>query len=353
MSTSWRFPPLTPRCGHCNKTANLMRCARCKVMLYCSQEHQKSDYSDHKSACSAVAKKQKVLDHEEEELRADPGDDPFMPANPFENCVGRFWGITGTRDYMLARIGLIYALRDVNTYGAVQKQLEHAQDMLRLCRGDNPGIRYLVPPMFLRLNRDQECYDFIKWWCATAQDSHYDWDNMDLGYWDVQDANAFEPITGLAHKFRDLGMLNVLVLLKIKLLLDLLALNNSAGVLSHRFPREIFNAIRLHVPRSPIISRNRALVERDDHITEIRELEDQVCQLYAHVDQCNRHCWGVLLDPGDLLEKKKRPDSYSRGSIEEAQIMLGYSYDAWTETPGALAVIKVMSDGGKWLRPDT
>ena len=63
-----------------------MRCGRCKVMLYWGQQHQKWDYLDHKPACSAVAKKQSLLDHEEDKLRAEPGDGFFMPANPFE-CV--------------------------------------------------------------------------------------------------------------------------------------------------------------------------------------------------------------------------------------------------------------------------
>ena len=31
---------------------------------------------------------------------------------------------------------------------------------------------------------------------------------------------------------------------------------------------------------------------------------------------------------------------YSMGSMEEAQIKLGSAYDAWVETPGALAVIR-------------
>lgn len=77
-----------------------MRCARCKVMLYCSREHQKWDYENHKPACSAVAHSKVHLDDEEQKLRSEPGDGFMMPANPFETSVGHFWGILGTRDYM-------------------------------------------------------------------------------------------------------------------------------------------------------------------------------------------------------------------------------------------------------------
>lgn len=97
-----------------------MRCARCKVMLYCSKIHQKRDFSDHKHACSVVSKKQRPLDCEEEKLRLEPGDGFCMPANPFETSVGHFWGIWGTRNYMRARFALIDALGDINTYDSVK-----------------------------------------------------------------------------------------------------------------------------------------------------------------------------------------------------------------------------------------
>lgn len=314
-------------------------------MLYCSREHQQSDYSDHKPACSAVARKQRALDREEEKLRAEPGDGFMMPAKPLETSVGHFWGILGTRDYMRARFAVVDELGDINTYDAVQKQLEHARDMLRLCRSDNMGIRDMVPSLLLRLNLDLECYDFIKWWCTTGQDSHYDWGNMDLGYSDIQNADAFEPVSGLVHRFSDLGMMNTLSLLKIRLLLDLVALTNSTDIPALQvIPPEIFDTIRSHVPRSPIVSQNRALLQRYDHTADIRELEAQVSQLYAHIHKANPHCWGILLYPGFLLEKEERPGAYSPGSFEEAQLMLGHSYDAWAETPGALAIIKAKYD---------
>lgn len=36
---------------------------------------------------------------------------------------------------------------------------------------------------------------------------------------------------------------------------------------------------------------------------------------------------------------------YSQGSVEEVQIALGPSYDAWFDIPGSLAIIKTMYDG--------
>lgn len=38
-------------CKVCSSTKNLLRCARCKITLYCSKEHQKLDWKRHKMYC--------------------------------------------------------------------------------------------------------------------------------------------------------------------------------------------------------------------------------------------------------------------------------------------------------------
>ena len=301
-----------------------MRCARCKVRSYCSQGHQKADFLDHKPACGAVSKAQKRLDREEAKLRADPPGDNSMPGNPFENGVGHFWKIMETRNYMRARFRVVDMMGDIITYDSVQKQLEHTRDMLRLCRSDDMGNRYMVAPLYLRLNRDQECYDYIRWWCTTGEDPQYDRGNLDLGYLDVHNANAFEPISALTQEHSPLGMLSALTLLKLKLLLDLRGLKNSEDV-----------------PRSPIVSQNTALLQREDHTAEIHKLEGQVNQLFTLIHEGNPHFWKVLVHPGDLLDKNARPGMFMRGSVQEVQIVLAFSYDAWLETPGVLANIKL------------
>jgi hypothetical protein len=38
----------------CTKTENLMKCRKCKSVLYCSKEHQKAGWPVHKSFCMAA-----------------------------------------------------------------------------------------------------------------------------------------------------------------------------------------------------------------------------------------------------------------------------------------------------------
>jgi hypothetical protein len=323
-------------CGFCGKTENLLRCSRCKVMLYCTRGHQAAHRTAHKSACNNVARRSDFTDAEEQKLRSAPGD-MFTPADVFTTAVGHFWGIFETRDYMRARFALVEALGKVNTYDAVQSQLDHIMDMLRLCRGDNMGVRDLVPALMLRLDKDQECYDFVKWYSTTGRQSDYNWGDMELPFLDVKNADAFESVEPFCGQYIDVSHIVGLTLLKIKLLLDLTALRNSA-ILGEKVPSEILDGIQVHVPRSPIISGNKAILIREDHTAAIDKLTAQVDTLYETVKDSNKHFWRGLMEPERYLAS--RPDAYSHGSIEQMQLVLQYSYDSWIETKGAIEVIK-------------
>ena len=55
---------------------------------------------------------------------------------------------------MRARSALTNALKEIPTRLSVELQLEHMMDMLRLCRGDNIGVRYIVPGLMIQLGMD-------------------------------------------------------------------------------------------------------------------------------------------------------------------------------------------------------
>jgi hypothetical protein len=333
---------LAPRCGLCSGKEHLLRCARCRVMLYCSKEHQTEHRDAHKSACNGVKKARDHMEKEEAKLRAHPGD-KFMAPDPFTSSVGHFWGIHETRDYMRARFGLIEALLKIKTFDAVQAALAHLMDMLRLCRGDNLGVRDLVPAQMLRLGKDQECYDFVKWYATMGNDSDYDWGDMDLPFLDVKNADVFEPVGYMCKRFvSSLAHILGIALLKIKLLLDLKNLQNSA-VLGQRVPQEILDGIQDHLLRSKIISENKGIMDRTDHAVLIKEMSSQVDEVYTAVESANKHIWKALLKPTGHLNA--RPESYSHGSVQEMQIVLKYSLDAWIETPGALDLIRAKVEG--------
>lgn len=133
----------------------------------------------------------------------------------------------------------------VKTRASVEAQLDHAMDMLQLSRSDNLGVRHVVPALMLRLNRDQECCDFVEWWSTTGNNGDYDWGNMKSPYLDIKNDDVFEPVEYLCNGWNllcDLSHVVAVTLLKIKLLLDLTALQNSAAV-GEKGPREILGGI--------------------------------------------------------------------------------------------------------------
>ena len=268
----------------------------------------------------------------------------MTPPDVFESSVGHFWGIYGTRDYMRARYALVEAARKVKTHDAVQAQYDNLMDLLRLCRGDNMGVRFMLPAVMLRLDKDQECYDFVKWWHKVNQQSDYDWGNTDLPYLDIKNADSLEPVKHICGKFPDLSHVVAITLLKVKLLLDLRMLRDS-DVLGSKVPREILDRIQSQIPRSPIIAGDKNILECRNYTTVIDELTAQVHTLYKLVKKTNTHFWPSLMSPGEHLTA--RPGAYSAGTIQEMRIFLQYWYDSWAETAGALDLIKAKMEEDK------
>ncbi|KAL8997097.1 MAG: hypothetical protein Q9169_003533 [Polycauliona sp. 2 TL-2023] len=313
---------LHPRCAFCNSGNN--GCLR-------GFAHRDA----HKKVCNGIRKAHQTLDKEENQLRNTPGD--FMtPANLFQVYVGHFWGIHETRPYMRSRFALVEAYLKVDTYAAVEAARSHLADMLRLCRGDNMGVRDLVPAILLRLGRDQDCYDFCKWYATSGSQSNYNWGDMEQGFLDVKNADVFEPlIDGFLSKYGDLSFTVALTLLKIRLLLDLQALQNSAAIGS-KVPREILDSVRSHLVTT-VICNNTKMMDSVDQTPLIRRIEEQVQTLYTKVCKQNKYFWPALLKPNGNLGA--RPNAYSPGGPEHMQIMLNYSYSSWKETPGAVEMI--------------
>lgn len=226
----------------------------------------------------------------------------------------------------------------VRTRPAVQSAFDHIMDMLRLCRGDNMGVRDIAPALFLRLGKDQECYDFLKWWATTANEDNYDWGNMDLGYLDIRDADAFEEPDIYIQRFHSLNHAVAVTLIKIRLLQDLRSLQAStllAGKAS--FPQEILDNIRESLVSS-IVASSKEIMESNDQGPAIKRLESQIEKLYKGVQKLNKHFWPALIRPGNNLSA--RPDLLSEGTPQEMQLVLQYSYDSWVETPGAIDLIR-------------
>lgn len=126
---------------------------------YCCREHQKEHFARHKTGCKEYLKAIEGLSVEESRLHALPTGDPFI------DDVGQFWSVGQTVPFMRARHALINNIQtgDFSSNHALRTAVDLIYDCLRLSRADGGRFRELLPMILLRLNRDQECYDFIKW----------------------------------------------------------------------------------------------------------------------------------------------------------------------------------------------
>ncbi|KAF2747428.1 hypothetical protein M011DRAFT_402188 [Sporormia fimetaria CBS 119925] len=331
-------------CAVCQQHENLSRCGACKVVSYCGKEHQVQARATHKWFCNEVKRAQATLDNEDAKLRNIQGD-VLTPDNPLENprAIGHFWGIWETRPYMRARYALIEAQLKFNTRNAVEAATEHVMDLFRLCRSDNMGVRDLAPSLLLRLGRDQEAYDFCKWWATCDPDGKYDWGDLSLPYLSVKDADVFEPVDPFVGEFRSLSHGIAVTLIKIRLLVDLQALERAREEAGPHVPQEILDSILQEAANSPIVKENRKILERDQKLY-IEELKKQVKQMYDGVNKLNKYFWAAILHPTEK-DLTARPNYTSFGNRQEMQVQLRHWYNAWAETPGAVGVIEELSKG--------
>lgn len=265
-----------------------------------------------------------------------------LPPRVFEEHAGHFWGIYETRGYMRAR----YVFVDVILTSfprhrvAVQTAIDHFMDMLRLNRSDSMGLRNQVPALMLRLGRDQDAYDFVKWWAmCDPNDPHgdYDWSDMELPHLDTRDADALEEPEWWTCDFLNLSHASTVVLIKLRILFKLRNLQNTARALyGSILPREIVDQVRWELFGESILAGRPALASSDTATLAamIEKLKKQILTLYSAVRDANISFWQALILMQD--EDVKVRDDCSPESPKEADMVALHNYPAWKETPGAL-----------------
>ncbi|GAD94376.1 hypothetical protein THITE_2124766 [Paecilomyces variotii No. 5] len=262
----------------------------------------------------------------------------MTPANAFETSVGHFWGYLHTRDYMRARFELAMKhLLHLGTLDGVQEALEHLRDMLRLCRSDNMGLRQLVPAIMLRLDLDQECYDFVEWWATCDPDGNYDWGDMTLPYLNISGADVFEHPGFLFGGHPELNNIITVLSLKLKLLVDIRNLKITRKILTRRhLPSELWEPIKLAVVRSPLSAKLQKGPTVSLLMTEMTLLK-QIRLLGAALVKANHGFMFSLFKPDEALSAE--PETYQRGSWDEMALAMQYSYATWWEMEGVLDIL--------------
>lgn len=268
-----------------------------------------------------------------------------MMPDPFGSSASLHWRIYNACDYISEQFKMVGEMRRVRTIESVQTQLENCMEMLPLCRGDHLGIRHLVPALLLRLDKDQECYDFMVRWLFAYDDFQCIWEKPGVPYPDIKNIDVFDESVRsesfCEHPFNLSHAVSV-TLLKIKLILDIMALDYTTTTVGSKVPREILDSIQSYVIRSPITASDKEYFTDNRYRMEgtVYELEDQVDVLYKKIKKSNRHFWPALVNPRNHLTARPDSGTHTHEPVEEMQLVLQWTYDAWVETPGAIGIIK-------------
>ncbi|KAG8156976.1 hypothetical protein KVR01_013198 [Diaporthe batatas] len=335
---------LTPcQCEVCGSRSGLLRCSGCQLVYFCSSAHQRSHWKKHKTPCIAIKKARAKFLEEEAALQN-------TPANEFESVfeadVGHFGHTEGTDDYMVRRSDLVDAILMYlpRHESSVETALDHIMDMFRLNRSDYLGQRALVPSLMLRLWRDQDAYDFMKWW-AMCDIDEYDWEDLELPYLDTRNADVFEEPVWWTGKALTMSHTSAVALIKLRVLFKLRDLQNTLRALqASALPREIIDQVLWELLADSLLAGRLDLVSADTETlaTMIGRIMKQIRGLYAAVEKTNMGFWPILISFQDDHPKWETPESYSLDSRSEAEFMVMYTHLAWEQTPGALDEIEAI-----------
>jgi hypothetical protein len=234
---------------------------------------------------------------------------------------------------VLLKLG--HAELDVGTRLAVESGLGHILEITKNAKSSMLGVADFAPASFLRLGRDQEAYDFMKWWITTPDTIMRP---PMQPYTAVKNQGILEPAAVFMGKCPSMAFMATLTLLKLRLLMDLQSLQRSKKNMSAKLPQELVDEIRRNMVSSAI---GRELIERDDHQEDIARMKADVKVMYEAVMASNMQFWPAVLHSGDNLTAEA--EGWYYGNKEEMQFALQFTYRAWVETPGAIEAIEVLS----------
>jgi hypothetical protein len=174
---------------------------------------------------------------------------------------------------------------------------------------------------------------------SHRKNNEYDWGDNSSPYLDIKNADIFEPVEYL-RRTNSTSHMVAAALLKLKLFLDLRSLDLSIPAIGVRVPPEILDNIRRQTLLSPVLAGKKDVMYKDRNSELIEKVVVQLEVLFHAAHLVNSHMWPVLFNPGDHLTARLR--NYGIGTIEEVQVWLKWSYDAWIETPWGIEVAKRM-----------
>ncbi|KAB8262076.1 hypothetical protein BDV32DRAFT_147725 [Aspergillus pseudonomiae] len=316
-------------CCLCGKESGLFKCDQCELVPYCSSEHRILHLPWHKNTCMAI---KRSCIHLEQTKEALINDGYVLPIAT--NQVSAW-----APQYIEARLDLIKAMAEIKHVESVQAQLNHSMDMFESCGPEFAGLWEGIPALMARLHKDQECYDFVKWWHTVRASSGNINALSRLMSCKIKNADPFERLDNFGAGFVNSSYMIVLTLLKVKFLLDLRRIDQVVFALGATFPREILDLILSFVPWSPVVAANRRALDDEVRSELIYELEEQANSLFEQLQRRAPVLWRKFVCQKDDLDAMYSESPTPRYMVERVNKYLTLTHTAWIETPGAIDIL--------------
>ena len=336
-----------------NNKVSIQRCSRCQCAYYCSRECQLEGYDSHKEFCLEYKKLNKKLAKEKKALLET--DDPLAPGKYFsEETIGHFWGLLDPRAYCRVRYGFAEHILEQAHYMDLKqiydRGLSHFMELLRLIHSDNMGIRYKVPFILITLNRDEDAYNFIKWWLTIDPNGTYDWGdvpkNTKQGDWlYLTNESIFENFGDYISRYTALSFVASLVLIKIRLVIKLkrsLMMKDKINLYLSQCDELFCNKEHSNMIGDIIVGNyvctypsHLKLSNVENMKKVINEQELHVNTLLSEMVQMNKMFVQSLVNPRPMRQQNY-PQYSSQGSPEEAFIVMNDCCRLFARTPGAI-----------------
>ena len=170
---------------NCGDSGVLLLCNGCKMVKFCSRECQREYWSVHKEYCEGIQMMESTMESKRAEAIERMGVDAFEGEN-----ARNVWGNVFGRVYCYARrfvADAYFEMAHEEDYDHIYETgLAHYLELLRLNHTDAQGLRKTVPFVLIKLEREDDCYNFVKWWMSKDANGEHDWshrENSEEGDW--------------------------------------------------------------------------------------------------------------------------------------------------------------------------
>lgn len=383
-----------------NEELELKNCTRCRSIKYCGRSCQRSEFKNHNDDCQIIKTTTDDLTKIEESFRKFKFSAACTPQDILRTKVGDFWEFADTefwdekvakseaqkskvqmgkiwpREYLIKRMELVTALwrvadTNLGNFETTEIVLEHLLAMLRLDISDGLNCREKIAFMFLILGRDDDAYNFVKYWLKnTFPPQNYK--SLEEGQWlHEPDQDKYEDLfikveeAEFANKGKEevlgntfLGLKLALLAIKIRNVIEL----EESDLKVLKFDKRLADArpqsTTAKLRDCPLIVDCAHLFLRGEPKAHEMKLQGQYNQIKKYlelINESNETILPALVDPKPLQSSEDTPGQ-SSGGVNEAKEMLKYSWRYFhrlsTPAQGITKQITAKKIIAKFLYPD-